>query len=201
VKRSGRRGHGERGNALVELALALPFLALLLFGTIELSMAWVTDNRVEGAASQAARVGAADGSRVEADRDILLSLLAAIPAKVLASVDRVVVFKATDVTGAVPPGCVKAVGDPSEVGTTLCNTYNGTTFRSVTATSMVGFGGTVGKKDAYWAPASRNDALSDPPDYIGVWVRMQHKAVTSFSFAKITVTGADITRIQPDQGG
>jgi hypothetical protein len=201
MSRSGSREDRERGSAMIELALLLPFLVLLLYGTIELSMAWVTDNRVEGAASQAARVGASDGARVETDRDLLVSLQAAIPSRVLASVDRVVVFKATDPTGAVPPGCIKAVGDTSEVGTSLCNTYNGATLRAATATSMVGFGGTAGTKDVYWAPAARNDALSDPPDYIGVWIRTQYKAITSFSFANLTVTASNVTRIQPDLGG
>jgi Flp pilus assembly pilin Flp len=200
-RQAGGRGHGERGAALIELALLLPFLSLLLYGTIELSMAWVTDNRVEGAAAQAARVAASDGSRVEADRDVLVTLRAALPSEVLAAADRVVVFKATDATGAVPPGCIKALNDPSEIGTSLCNTYSGTTLRSVTAASMTGFGGTGGTKDAYWAPATRNDALVDPPDYVGVWVRTQHRALTKFGFSTITVVASSVTRIQPDING
>lgn len=199
--RRPRGGHGDRGAALVELALVLPFLCLLLFGTIELSLAWVTDNRTEGATAQGARVAASSGSRVEADRDILLTVRASLPAQVLANVDRVVIFKATDPTGAVPVGCIKGVGDPSEAGNALCNTYNGTTLRSVTAASLVGFGGTGGAKDSYWAPVGRADALTDPPDYVGVWVRTKHTSLTSFAFANVTVTAMSIARIQPDING
>ena len=191
----------DRGSALLELVFVLPFLCALLFGTIELGQAWVSKNRVEGSVVQAARFGATDGARPEADRDLLVALQASLPAPLLADVDRVVVFRATDPTGTVPAGCIKALGDPSEVGTSLCNTYNGATLRSVTAASMAGFGGTAGKKDAYWAPASRLDTLDGPPDYVGVWVRTKNRPLTSFAFTKVAITATSVTRIQPDLTG
>jgi hypothetical protein len=135
------------------------------------------------------------------DRDVLVSLKASLPSAVLGDVDRVVVFKSTDPAGSVPAGCIKATTDPSEVGTALCNTYNGTTLRAVTATSLIGFGGTIGTKDAYWPPSARVDTLSGPPDYVGVWVRTQHRAITGFAFSKVTVTAASVARIQPDLNG
>ena len=179
----------------------LPFLCTLLYGTIELSQAWVSDNRVQSSVAQAARVAAADGSRVAADRDLLVALRASLPAGVLADTDRVVVYKSTDGTGAVPPGCIKAVGDPSEVGSALCNSYNGATLRAASAASMTGFGGTAGTKDASWAPASRLDRLSGPPDYLGVWIRTKNRPLTGFAFAQVTITAKTVVRIQPDLGG
>jgi Flp pilus assembly protein TadG len=192
---------GDRGTAFVELALVLPMLALLVFGTMEIGRAWVTQTKVGNAVSQAARIGAADGARPEADRDILLGLQAALPADALASADRVVIFRSTDANGVIPSGCTKAVGSSSEVGTSLCNTYSGTTLRSVTAASMAGFGGTVGTKDAYWPPAGRNDSLADPPDYLGVWVRTRNHSVTHLPVANLTITNKDVARIQPDLNG
>jgi hypothetical protein len=198
---SSRRGASQdRGAALVELVLLLPLLSLLVFGTMELGRGWIASNRVIGATSQAARIGAMSGSRADADRDLLVALRAGMSASELAGVDRVVVFKATDPTGSVPAGCVKAVGDPSEIGNSSCNTYNGTTLRAVTPTSMVGFG-TVGAKDSYWAPTGRNDELSDPPDYLGVWVRTRYQGTTSFSFSRVTLTASKVFRIQPDLAG
>jgi hypothetical protein len=181
--------------------MVLPVLALLIFGSIEMGTAWVTRTKVVSAVTQAARVGASDGSRVEADRDVLLALRAALPADALASADRVVVFRATDPDGAVPSGCVKPVGSSSEVGTSVCNTYTGTTLRSVQPGSMAGFGGVATKKDVYWPPAGRNDALSDPPDYLGVWIRTRNHPLTHLGLGNLTITATSVVRIQPDLNG
>jgi hypothetical protein len=191
----------DRGAALLELALVLPFLCLLAFGTVEVGMAWVTNNRVEGAVSTAARIGASSGSRAEADRDILVALGAALPGGELARLDRVIVFRPVDEAGTLPPGCIKVAGSTSDVGAPSCNSYSGATVRAVSAGSMNGFGGGTGTKDAYWPPATRRDALVDPPDYLGVWVRTTHDGLTGFAFDEITVTESSVFRIQPDLSG
>ena len=149
----------------------------------------------------AARVGAADGSRVQTDRDILLALQVALPSNLLASADRVVVYRSDDPDGVVPTGCIKTLGDTSEIGTSTCNSYTGTTLRSVTSASMVGFGGTVGTKDVYWPPAGRKDTLAGPPDYLGIWLRTKAQALTSIGVGSITLTSRSVARIQPDLNG
>jgi Flp pilus assembly protein TadG len=194
------RGRDE-GLALVEVALVLPLLCLLAFGTVELGRAWVASNRVEGAASQAARMGAVSGGRVEADRDVLVALRAALPGEALSNVDRVVVFRSATADGTVPAGCVKPSGSTSEVGTADCNTYTGATLRATTATSMVGFGASPTAKDRHWAPSGRRDALADPPDYLGVWIRTKYQSVTGVGFVELTLTASSIHRIQPDLAG
>ena len=68
---------------------------------------------------------------------------------------------------------------------------------------MAGFTGTPGAKDADWPPASRNDALDDPPDYLGVWLRTTYNGLTGFAFATVTVTGrasSASNRTWPDEG-
>jgi Flp pilus assembly protein TadG len=199
--KAGARGEGERGSALVELALVVPLLGLLVFGTVETGRAWVTKTKVVSAVAQATRVAAADGNRPEADRDVLLALQASLPADALSSVDRVVVYRSSDPDGVVPTGCIKAVGDASEIGTSLCNTYSGTTLRAVSAGSMLGFGGLVGAKDVYWPPVVRHGALADPPDYVGVWVRTKNHPITRLGVGDVTITARDVMRIQPDLNG
>ena len=56
MKRFARRGHRERGATMIEFAFVTPLLLLLAFGTAEMGMAWVADNRVEGSVSTAARI-------------------------------------------------------------------------------------------------------------------------------------------------
>jgi Flp pilus assembly pilin Flp len=200
VKRDRSLHRDERGATIVEFALLMPFLLLLALGTAEMGLGWVATDRVESASAQAARVAAVSGARVEADRDVLVALATALPAPELANLDRVVIFK-PGAGGVVPAGCIKAAGDPSETGATGCNTYSGATVRASTATSMTGFGGTSGAKDRFWSPASRKDALSDPPDYIGVWLRTTHDSPVGGSFGSITITKITILRIQPDLAG
>lgn len=200
--RSATRGQPrDAGVSLLEFVLVLPFLLLIVFGTIEGGAAFVAGDRVAGAAAQAARIGAAGGSRAEADRDILVALQAALPPEELARLDRVVVFKPTGPDGGVPAGCIKGTGDVSEQGTASCNTYTGTTVRNVTAGSMLGFGGTTGTKDRFWAPAVRRDTLSQTPDYLGVWVRTVHHGVLGVIFHDVGITRTSIVRIQPDLAG
>lgn len=198
--RRRRFGSGDRGATIVEFALLMPFLLMLALGTAEMGLGWVANDRVESASAQAGRVAAVSGSRIEADRDVLVALAAALPPGELANLDRVVIFK-PGAGGAVPAGCIKASGDPSETGAATCNTYNGATVRAVTASSMTGFGGASGAKDSYWAPVSRNDARTDPPDYIGVWLRTTHVSQVGGFFGQLTLTKVSVFRIQPDLAG
>jgi Flp pilus assembly protein TadG len=50
----GRRAEGDQGAALVEFALLLPFLAILICGTLDLGRAWQLQNRLSNAAREAA---------------------------------------------------------------------------------------------------------------------------------------------------
>lgn len=196
-----RAGSRERGAVLLELALVLPFVALVLIGTFEISQIYISSNQVGGAVHQAARMGASAGSRVEADRDILITLRAALPAEELANVDRVVVYRAATQDTSVPAGCVKPSGSTSEVGTTACNSYTGATLRATTSTSMTGFGGDPTAKDRYWPPSSRLDALALPPDYLGVWVRTTHDSTMGVGYDGVTISRSAVLRIQPDLDG
>jgi hypothetical protein len=200
MKRGLKRGRDDCGATILEFALLMPFLLLLGLGTAEIGMGWVADDRVESASSQAARVAAVSGSRVEADRDVLVALAAALPPTELANLDRVVIFK-PGTAGAVPANCIKPAGSSSEVGNASCNTYTGATARAADAASMTGFGGGATAADRYWAPSTRNDALGDPPDYIGVWLRTTYDSSLGGLFGTITMTKSTVFRIQPDLAG
>ncbi|MGQ0433247.1 MAG: TadE/TadG family type IV pilus assembly protein [Microthrixaceae bacterium] len=196
MTRAPGRTRAERGATMLEFALVLPFLLLMAFGTAEMGLAWVANNRVEGSSSTAARIGASSGSLAEADRNILVSLRSSLPASELANLDRVVVFKPTDADGTVPTACIKAAGDGSQVGvSTQCNTYSGDTVRTVSDTTD------LGSADDYWAPSTRKDSLAGPPDRIGIWLRTTHPAQTGTFWSEFTITKSSIYRIQPDING
>ncbi len=201
MRRRTRRARDDRGATIAEFALVLPVLLLLGLGTAEMSLAWVATNRAEAATSQAVRLAAVSGSRIEADRDILLALQSALPGGALDNLDRVVIFEPADASGSVPDGCIKPPGDTSEVGNSSCNSYTGDTVRAVTSGSMAGFGGGASDLDRYWKPADRNDRLIDPPDYIGVWLRTTHVGPLGSLFGDLEIARASVYRIQPDLTG
>lgn len=186
---------------MVELALLLPFLSLLVFGTMELGTAWVAATRVDSATTQAARLGAVSGNRPTTDRDVLVALQAALSSTALDRLDRVIVYVATDAAGTVPTTCMRGVGDPADVTAIGCNSYSGATVRAVSNLSMIGFGGSPGTKDAGWAPSTRAATLLGPPDHLGVWVRVLHQGVTRLPFSEVTLVSRAVFRIQPDLMG
>ena len=56
-RKTGRsRLRDTRGNAVVEMALILPFLLLLVFGITEFGRAWMTVNVLQSAAREGARL-------------------------------------------------------------------------------------------------------------------------------------------------
>lgn len=58
----GQQRHAERGQAVVELALTIPFVVLLLLAVIQLGLVVRDQILVVHAAREAARVGAVDPS-------------------------------------------------------------------------------------------------------------------------------------------
>lgn len=193
---------GDRGAVLLEFVIVAPVLLLLAFGTAELGLAWVANNRVEGTTSTAARIGASSGSSLDADRNILVSIRSSLPASELANLDRVVVFEPINADGGVPSNCIKPAGSADQAGVVgRCNTYTGATVRGVSSSSMVGFGGGASDSDRFWAPVTRKDTLAGPPDHIGVWVRTTHRNQTNTYWGDFVITRTSIYRIQPDING
>ncbi|MCZ7532988.1 MAG: pilus assembly protein [Acidimicrobiia bacterium] len=96
-----RRHDGEKGAALVEMAIVLPLLIVLVFGIVEYGLLFKEKLTIAAATSSAARTGATMGNREAADIRILQALEAGlfdqVDSKVLISVD---IFRADPDTGA-----------------------------------------------------------------------------------------------------
>lgn len=196
--RRDRHTRRERGAAMLEFALVLPLLLLLAFGTAEAGLGWTENNRVEGAASTAARVGAAAGRDASADVQILVALKASLPPEALANLDRVIVFKPSNSNGAIPTNCDKPTGSTNQGGVSgQCNTYSGATVRAVTDIATTN----LGTADDSWPGNTRLDSLANPPDYLGVYVRTRHDSKTGAGFGNFTITRTSIYRLQPDING
>ena len=143
------------------------------------------------------------GDRPTSDRDLLLALQAALPADALDHLDRVIVFKASDAAGTVPPAVpARPVGDPSDVTNVGCNSYSGATVRSVSAQSderLRRQPGHEGRRLAADDAAGRPGGPARLPRACGC--ERLHDGVTKMPFADSTLISRAVFRIQPDLAG
>ena len=149
-----------RGATMIEFALVLPLLLLMAFGTAEMGLAWVSNNRVEGSISTAARIASSSGSLPEADANVLKSLKSSLPQEQLNRLDRVVIFKPTNVTGGVPAGCISPSVTRVNSANSSCNSYTGATVRGTIPTSWA-------RPMTSGCPPTRNDRLATRPTTSG----------------------------------
>ena len=197
-------GRGVRGAALLEMVLVAPVLLLLLFGVGEFGRAWVSGNKLEGAVSTAARVGASQGSTPDAARAIRRSLRASLPEDLRNNVTRIVIYSSNR-DGDIAAACLTAtpgtgVGNGTPGGITSadrCNTYPGSILGTVNSTTNLG-----SSQNSYWQPEDRRDTLAQPPDYLGVLVQTRHDDFSgTFWRDGFDLERRSIYRIQPDIDG
>jgi Flp pilus assembly protein TadG len=183
----------ERGAVVVEAAIAmLPFLTLVL-GILEGSL--LIGNYVGTA--HAVRAGARAASAVATDPQTDFAVLQRIKQESTSmrrsSIVYIVVYKANS-SGDGPTATCKAGTPVSGV----CNVY--------TAADMVrpttDFGCIVPNTlDSFWCPSERKTALTlasgGPPDYVGVWMKVNHSTVSGIVGKQRTITDYSVLRIEP----
>lgn len=187
----------DRGAALLELAIIAPVLLLLAFGVAEFGYQWVAANRVASAVATAARVASTSGSVADADRNILLTLQASLPASMLDDVVQVVIFQ-SNANGDIAPPCADPAtpeGNGQATGALRCNVYDGA--RLTQDLDAINFDAL----DNNWEPESRRDRLVHPPDYIGVRVVVTSSTLTNTFWGDQRIIRQSIYRIAPDFDG
>jgi Flp pilus assembly protein TadG len=190
------RASGERGAALVELAVVLPLLLLIAFGVVEYGSAWNRKLQMETAARAGARVGSSLGNTRLADYGLLQGVKSAINDIGLSNVDYVVVFKSTATDGARPAGGCAGSTPTSVTGS--CNVYTGAQLQSLTQTDFTGTtscGATA--PDRYWCPLNRQNVQSIGADYVGVWIKARYVTITGLFKSPFFLTSAAIMRLEP----
>ncbi len=184
-KRSEHRGRSERGAALVETAIILPLILVITFGMIEFSMAY----RDASSVADAARAGARTGSAQARDSNFAKNSANAV-ASVLA--------------GDVPADA------PIEVWIYKANTNGypgtGTNFSSC-ATNCISYQWNAATKSfntlspggSGWASTTQN-VCTEPFDQIGIFVRVDHKYLTTYFGKNVVLTDHSVFRFEPVPG-
>jgi hypothetical protein len=193
MRRRRRRRSEDRGASLIELALALPLISLLAFGTIEFGLAWRDSMTVSNSLRSGARVGSNAGDDRLADFNILKQVEAAIAEIDNTLIERVVIYKSTTLDGEAPQACVD--GTP-QAG--LCNVYTPAQMGSLTESDFDSPTCT-GDPDSAWCPVTREDRQVVGADYVGVWIQVHRDWITGLfpPSAGLTMTDNAVMRLEP----
>lgn len=198
--RTRRRADGDRGVAIVEMALVAPLLALVLCGIIEFGFAWRDDLTVASSARAGARVVSNLGDADYTDYETILSVQAGLGGLNGATVTGVMVFDASLNGGEPSTQCFDAGGNPQSSAAGNCNYYSEAMIASMAATDFsTGVACGAGAWDRYYCPLterSTNQAvlLSD----VGVWIEVERPWLTGmFPGDGLTMHDIAVMRLEP----
>ena len=193
-RRAYQGWRGQRGAVIAEAAIVLPVVLTLILGVMEFGFIWKDDLTIANGTRSAVRIGAADGKAQYADYDILQQIKSATTALPANVIQQVVVWEANSQTS-VPSNCVAPAIATNGGVTGLCNTYTGTDVTTLTQASFTN-SCTTGP-DHFWCPSSRLNTQAGPPDYVGVYIRINHAYVTKILGSSRTLADSSIMRIEP----
>jgi Flp pilus assembly protein TadG len=189
-----RARRSERGVAMVEAAFVTPLFILLLFAVIEFGLAMKDYIGVGNAVRAGARTASTEGNDTYADYFIVQAVAKNSTALSRSDIQYVVVYKASAIGGKPDATCMAGTAHTSSSGTTPCNVYTPSNF----STAETGFGCGTTEPDRFWCPNTRVNALGGTgPDFVGVWMKMQHKWVTKMFGTAQTLTDQSVIRIEP----
>ncbi len=197
-----RRARGENGAVLVEVVLILPLLMLISLAVFDLGLGWKASMTVTNAARAGARVASNLGVAATADKSALASIAASLGTVPVSEIDVIVIYRATTADGDVPADCLtgstRATGGSSA---SQCNVYTGA--EAIAASTSTTFTGNCGSsRDRFWCPSTRGNsqAASTGPDYLGVYVRINHTTKTKAFGSTMVVKDRAVMRIEPNAG-
>lgn len=167
---------------MVEFALVSPLFFFVVFAAIESGLMFRTNLVLEDMSRSSARVGAIERDDTNADVEILREIRNAdstLPGRV----KYIMIFKADDLNGNLPAGCLDASGDPVTVPN-MCSTYDQSYEDVINGSSPTQPG---------WMPVQREEW-----DYLGVYVEYDYSFVTGF-LGDITLQATSVQVVELDQ--
>ena len=153
----------------MEFSLVVGLLVLLIFGILEMGLAWRSKHTISDAANGGARSAAVGSSFPDADFLALRSVQRSLD-RVNIEVDYVVVYRATSPEDLPSPSCM--AGNVS-AGANPCNVY-----RTADLSLLVDdFGCKPTSPDRFYCPTDRSSVVGSL-DLVGVWVKGRSQSFT-----------------------
>lgn len=216
ISRVRARARDNRGVALIEAAIFAPVFFALIFGVMEIGLAMNDSLAVSSSVKAGARMASASGNDKKADLYTVLNIARESAAIGRDDVDLVVIYKPATF-GKGPSDSCKA-GNPQPG---VCNVYTAADLRNAEIQvkeetdavagsraidpTKVFFGCEKGTpphtqtlKDNYWCPLDRTVKLTGlGPDFVGVYMRVDHKWVTKMFGNSTKLESQSIIRLEP----
>jgi hypothetical protein len=177
-----RRRDGERGAVLVEAALIFPLLIFIVLAIAEYSLASRNSLTVSSSTRAGARTASALARNANFDDDAVTAVATALTAMPKARWQEIWVYKAQDPNdpASTAPGMPDS-GDFTTCGTCVRYAWNGTIWLETQNT---------------WPEASQ-DACPGEGEYIGIYVKAEHKYVTKLFGSSRTLQDHTVMRFEP----
>lgn len=182
---------------MIEAALISPVFLLLVFGVLEFGLAFRDYLTVNNAAQGGARAGAIAGNDTDADYKIIDAIRTEASAVSPGQVKRVVIFKASGTTTPVPQACTTSSTGIQDV----CNVYLTSDLTQSDPSAWDNCNDPTNPA-RFWCSTTRKTAATaaagnGPPDYLGVWVQVEHPWVTGLFGKTIDLTSTTIAKLEP----
>lgn len=199
----GRCAQGDRGAVIPEFALIAPVLIALMLGIFEFGYAYRQTIGLEAAVRASLRQAANLGDQRSADYFALQSFWASMAKTKNLTANRIVIYRTTDLAGN-PTNSSCLTTNPTGSGQGFsghCNIYGLPQLQTMTASNfdnLTGSSCTGTAWDRFWCPTSRNADQGDPPDYLGVYVRVNYAPVTKLYWSSaVAFDDRAVMRIEP----
>ncbi len=201
-----RRGHGDRGATLVELAIVGLLVLTFLLAIFEFGLLFRDNLTTNDAVADATRIGAIMGPDVttdgrNADFEIVSAVRQGLSAMDSAQVRYVVIFKGTGTSDPasdqVPAQC--------KAGTSIagiCNAYPADAAFTAVENADVGYFSCpvvpIAKIACRWPASGRKDGpTSADVETVGVYVRVEKAGYTGLFADRWTIERASTIRLEP----
>lgn len=197
---SGRERRRERGSALVEAAFVAPVFFLMLFAVFEFGFLYRNSLTTTNASREGARAASVHGAGAQTDFLVLQTIKHGISAQGYENIEYVVIYQLSSPDDPMPASCHTASN-----ASLNCNRYTSSDLDlayyqsdGVTPTGYFGCD-PVTSVDRFWCPIDeREDSISGPPDYVGVYVKTKHTYMTGFIGDETTLDATTVIRIEPE---
>jgi hypothetical protein len=177
------------GAAIVEAAFITPVFMLMVLGIMEVGLAMNDDLALAHVVRAGTRVASASGNDLYADYGIIQAVEQESSALPRDRIELIVIYKATRYGEEPSAACKAGTSQPS-----VCNVYTPTAFNTVK--SRWGCQ-TAEALDKYWCPTTRVVSRTAGPDYVGVWLKIEHQWVTGMFGDTVQLTDQSVIRLEP----